>query len=189
MNNKQIPYPENLFKSVFPHVEYTDDQGNNLLTFINTKLEEKYRELLELKYMHKLSTRKIYEMTQYHPFEIQDYIKYCKTVLVEHRNQIVNEVYIINYFNKLINVINDECDGISDLVKIQFCDDVRKYQEFSIKQYNDDLINGTDKFCLKNFLNNYNTAINVFGLHSEITNSRKQFNELINLGWEIYNAK
>ena len=56
-----------------------------------------------------------------------------------------------------------------------------------IKQYNGDNIKGTDEFCFKRFLNEYSTAINVFGLHQEY-NCKGSFNRFISSSWQIVNG-
>lgn len=91
----------------------------------------------------------------------------------------------MDYFGKLIVTANEfkNIDG----VVMQFCEDAEAYRTFSVRHYND-IDRGTDKFCLQQFLNSYNVAINVFGLHSEM-NHKKLFNRLINIGWMIYNDK
>ena len=64
--------------------------------------------------------------------------------------------------------------------------DVERYMAHCIRQYNNDVNRGTDKFCLSNFLNQYSISINVFGLHAEMDGGHS-FNRLISLGWEVYN--
>ena len=56
--------------------------------------------------------------------------------------------------------------------------DINSYREHMIKQYNGDVQRATDEFCFKKFLNEYSTAINVFGLHQEY-NCKGSFNRHI----------
>lgn len=60
--------------------------------------------------------------------------------------------------------------------------DIRSYRQYSISQYNNNEERGTDEFCFRKFLNEYTTAINVFGLHQEM-NCKGSFNKFINASW------
>ena len=101
----------------------------------------------------------------------------------------------MDYFKELIThvdgFINNEDYPLTqadiEVVKV-FIEDIIKYRDFSIRHYNNDEQRATDKFCLNAFLNAYNLAIKVFGLHSEL-DRRKMFNRLIEYGWLLYNDK
>ena len=73
-------------------------------------------------------------------------------------------------------------------VDIVWNEDVKRYKEFSIRQYNHDNKRGTDRFCLKAFLNQYDIAINVFNLHADM-NAKHSFNCLISNAWRKYNGE
>lgn len=73
-------------------------------------------------------------------------------------------------------------------VDIVWNDDVEAYRRFSIRQYNNDSKRGTDRFCLKAFLNWYDVAINVFNIHAEM-NAKHTFNTILAEAWRIYNGK
>lgn len=101
-----------------------------------------------------------------------------------------------DWFNKImvdtedpelyVDAVGNPC-GRKD-VDIIWNDDVRAYRDFSIRQYNNDVHRGTDRFCLKAFLNQYDVAINVFHLHSEM-NAKHSFNRLISSAWKTYNGE
>ena len=63
---------------------------------------------------------------------------------------------------------------------------MNRYRNHMIKQYNGDIQRVTDEFCFHNFLNEYLTAINIFGLHQEY-NRKGSFNKYINYCWQMVN--
>ena len=81
-----------------------------------------------------------------------------------------------DYFKEAIipkDIEGDRSD-ITELINT----DINNYREHMIKQYNGDKERATDEFCFKMFLNEYSTAINVFGLHQEY-NCKGSFNRYI----------
>lgn len=85
---------------------------------------------------------------------------------------------INDYFKYFMYQIDDDlCGTRKDIAEI-INTDIEKYRNFSIKQYNNDKEKGTDEFCFRNFLNDYNVAINIFGLHSEL-DCKGSFNRFI----------
>ena len=65
-----------------------------------------------------------------------------------------------------------------------FREDIEKYREFIVMQYNGDVKRATDEFCFKKFLNEYQVAVNVFGLHSRTT-TKRSLNRCIEMCWQI----
>lgn len=63
-----------------------------------------------------------------------------------------------------------------------FREDVKKYKEFIVRQYNGDIKRVTDEFCFKKFLNEYQVAVNVFDLHSNQT-TKRSLNKCIEECW------
>lgn len=70
-----------------------------------------------------------------------------------------------DYFKEAI--ISKNTDEISPDIAELINTDINNYREYMVKQYNGDEEQATDKFCFKKFLNEYSTAINVFGLHQD----------------------
>lgn len=90
-----------------------------------------------------------------------------------------------DYFTEVI--IPKNTNGIRpDIVKL-INEDINKYRDYSIKKYNGDIKRATDDFCFRQFLNEYSTAINIFGLHEEY-NCEYSFNRFINSYWQIVNG-
>ena len=65
-----------------------------------------------------------------------------------------------------------------------FREDIEKYREYIIKQYNGDIEKATDEFCFRKFLNEYQIAVNVFGLRTNMTTERS-LNRCIEMCWQI----
>jgi hypothetical protein len=83
-------------------------------------------------------------------------------------------------------IIPENTDGIRpDIIEL-INSDINSYRDYMIQQYNGDIEKATDGFCFKKFLNEYSTAINVFGLHSEF-NCKGSFNRHINSCWQVVN--
>lgn len=84
-------------------------------------------------------------------------------------------------------IISNDVEGIRpDIVKL-INSDICNYREHMIKQYNGITEKATDEFCFKKFLNDYTTAINIFGLHKEY-NCKSSFNRFISSCWQIING-
>lgn len=65
-----------------------------------------------------------------------------------------------------------------------FREDIKKYREYIVRQYNDDEYRATDEFCFRKFLNEYQIAVNVFNLHSNII-TKRALNQCIEMCWQI----
>lgn len=89
-----------------------------------------------------------------------------------------------DYF--LESIIPKNIGGIRSDIAELINADINKYREHMIKQYNGDKNKATDEFCFRKFLNEYSTAINVFGLHQEY-NCKGSFNRFISSCWKIVN--
>lgn len=90
-----------------------------------------------------------------------------------------------DFFKEVI--IPKDIKGIRpDIVEV-INEDINNYRDYMIKQYNGDEERATDEFCLKKFLNEYSTVINVFGLHKEY-NCKGSFNRFISSCWQIVNG-
>lgn len=90
-----------------------------------------------------------------------------------------------DYFKEAI--IPKDTKGIRPDIAELINTDICRYREHIVKQYNGDEQRATDEFCFKNFLNEYSTAINVFGLHKEY-NCKGSFNRHINYCWQMVNG-
>ena len=90
-----------------------------------------------------------------------------------------------DYFKEAL-IPKDDMEGIRPDIAELINTDVNNYREHMIKQYNGDKKIATDKFCFKKFLNEYSTAINIFGLHKEY-NCKGSFNKYINYCWQMVN--
>lgn len=90
-----------------------------------------------------------------------------------------------DYF--LESIIPKDVKGIRPDIAALINTDINSYREHMIKQYNKDVERATDEFCFKKFLNEYSTAINVFGLHQEY-DCKGSFNRFINDGWQLING-
>ena len=77
--------------------------------------------------------------------------------------------------------------GIRPDIAVLINADINSYREHMIKQYNGDVQRATDEFCFKKFLNEYSTAINVFGLHQEYK-CKWSFNKHVGYGWQMING-
>lgn len=92
------------------------------------------------------------------------------------------EKTVKDYFKEII--IPKDTEGIRpDIIEI-INEDINNYRTYMIKQYNGDEKRATDEFCFKKFLNEYSTAINVFGLHKEY-NCKGSFNRFISSCWQM----
>lgn len=91
-----------------------------------------------------------------------------------------------DYFKEAI--IPKDIEGIRPDIIDLINDDLNKYREHMIKQYNGDEQKGTDEFCFRKFLNEYSTAINIFGLHQEY-NCKGSFNKFISACWDVISGK
>lgn len=80
-------------------------------------------------------------------------------------------------------IIPDDAEGIRSDIAELINKDILSYREHMIKQYNGVVERATDEFCFARFLNEYKTAINVFGLHKEY-NCKKSFNKFISGCWQ-----
>lgn len=89
----------------------------------------------------------------------------------------IGESICMDYFRENKYAIDDDLHGIRKDVAMIINEDIEKYREYSVVRYNNDEDRATDKFCFKEFLNEYNVAINVFGLHSEF--GKSPFNKFI----------
>ena len=100
---------------------------------------------------------------------------------------ILNTDYMsIDYFMKIINYMDTEFeygDYLSREAYEMFKADLLNYRSASIRQYNNVVNRGTDAFCIKKFLNDYKTSVEVFNLHPEIAKS--EFYILINEAFRI----
>ena len=65
-----------------------------------------------------------------------------------------------------------------------FREDIEKYREYIVKQYNGDENRATDEFCFRKFLNEYHIAVNVFSLHSNMA-TKFALNQCIEMCWQI----
>ena len=65
-----------------------------------------------------------------------------------------------------------------------FREDIEKYKEYIVRQYNDDIERATDEFCFTKFLNEYQVAVNVFDLHSNMV-TKRSLNRCIEMCWQI----
>lgn len=83
-------------------------------------------------------------------------------------------------------LIPEDVEGIRPDIAELINTDIDNYKLHMIKQYNGDTERATDVFCFKKFLNEYSTAINVFGLHQEY-NCKGSFNRYINYCWQMIN--
>ena len=83
-------------------------------------------------------------------------------------------------------IIQKDMSGIRPDITGLINADINSYREHMIKQYNGDVQRATDEFCFKKFLNEYSTAINIFGLHQEY-NCKGSFNKYINYCWQMVN--
>ena len=92
---------------------------------------------------------------------------------------------IKDYFTEAI--IPKDMSGIRPDIAGLINADINSYREHMIKQYNGDIQRATDEFCFKKFLNEYSTAINVFGLHQEY-NCKGSFNKHISYCWQMING-
>lgn len=90
-----------------------------------------------------------------------------------------------DYFKEAI--ISKNTDGIRPDIAELINADINNYRNHMIKQYNGDEQKATDEFCFRRFLNEYTTAINVFGLHQEY-NCKRSFNRQISYYWEMING-
>lgn len=89
-----------------------------------------------------------------------------------------------DYFKE--SIIPDGTEGIRPDIAELINTDINHYREYMIKQYNGNEQKATDEFCFKKFLNEYSTAINIFGLHQEY-NCKASFNRHISYCWSIVN--
>lgn len=80
-------------------------------------------------------------------------------------------------------IIPDDAEGIRPNIVELINEDIGSYREYMIKQYNGAIERATDEFCFTKFLNEYTTAINVFGLHKEY-NCKGSFNRFISGCWQ-----
>ena len=90
-----------------------------------------------------------------------------------------------DYFKEAI--ISKNTDGIRPDIAELINADINNYRNHMIKQYNGDEQKATDEFCFRRFLNEYTTAINIFGLHQEY-NCKRSFNRRISYYWEMING-
>jgi hypothetical protein len=93
--------------------------------------------------------------------------------------------YKKDYF--LEAIVPENADGIRPDIAELINSDINCYRDYMIRQYNGNTEKATDEFCFKKFLNEYSTAINVFGLHSEF-NCKSSFNRFINYCWQVVNG-
>jgi hypothetical protein len=91
----------------------------------------------------------------------------------------------MDYF--LEAIIPKNTDGFRPDITELINTDINNYRDYMIRQYNGDVEKSTDKFCFKKFLNEYSTAINVFGFHSEF-NCKGSFNRYISFCWQVING-
>lgn len=84
----------------------------------------------------------------------------------------------MDYFENAKYIIDDELEGIRKDVTEIINGDIEKYKNFSIKRNDNNQTAGTNIYSFRQFLNNYNIAINVFGLHSEL-DCKGSFNRFI----------
>ena len=91
-----------------------------------------------------------------------------------------------DYFKEAL-IPKDDMEGIRPDITELINTDVNNYREHMIKQYNGDEERATDKFCFKKILNEYSTAINIFGLHKEY-NCKGSFNRHISYCWQMING-
>ena len=91
-----------------------------------------------------------------------------------------------DYFKEALIPKND-MEGIRPDIAELINTDVNNYREHMIKQYNGNEERATDEFCFKKFLNEYSTAINIFGLHQEY-NCKGSFNRHIGYCWQMING-
>ena len=92
---------------------------------------------------------------------------------------------IKDYFTEAI--IPKDMSGIRPDIAELINSDMNRYRDHMIKQYNGDIQRATDEFCFRKFLNEYSTAINIFGLHREY-NCKGSFNRHISYCWEMVNG-
>lgn len=91
-----------------------------------------------------------------------------------------------DYFKEAL--IPKDMEGIRPDIAEIINNDINKYRNHMIKQYNENKEKATDEFCFRKFLNDYSTAINVFGLHEEY-NCKGSFNRFISSCWQILNGE
>lgn len=84
-------------------------------------------------------------------------------------------------------IIPQNTDGIRPDIAELINEDMINYRRYMIKQYNGKEGRATDEFCFKKFLNEYSTAINIFGLHKEY-DCKGSFNKFISNCWQIING-
>lgn len=84
-------------------------------------------------------------------------------------------------------IIPQNTDGIRPDIAELINEDMINYRRYMIKQYNGNEERATDEFCFKKFLNEYSTAINIFGLHKEY-DCKGSFNKFISNCWQIING-
>ena len=89
-----------------------------------------------------------------------------------------------DYFK--LSIIPKDVEGIRPDIACLINTDVNNYREHMIKQYNGDDQKTTDEYCFRRFLNEYSTAINIFGLHHEY-NCKGSFNRYISYCWQMVN--
>lgn len=87
-----------------------------------------------------------------------------------------------DYFSEAISLFPIEKGRYS--AEDIFREDIEKYKTYMIKQYNNNIERATDEFCFTNFLNEYKVAVNVFGLHSNLT-TKRLLNRCIETCWQI----
>lgn len=63
----------------------------------------------------------------------------------------------------------------------QIISDLDNYREYLLRQYNNDNKKATDEHNFRAFLNDYTKAVNVFGLHKNLT--KRPFNRVIAILW------
>ena len=87
-----------------------------------------------------------------------------------------------DYFAEAISLF-PAIDGRHSVEDI-FREDVEKYREYIVRQYNGNEQRGTDEFCFTKFLNEYQVAVNVFGLHSNLV-TKRSLNRCIQVCWQV----
>lgn len=81
-------------------------------------------------------------------------------------------------------IIPDDAEGIRPDIAELINKDIGSYREYMIKQYNGAIEKATDEFCFTKFLNEYQVAVNVFDLHSNLV-SKRSLNRCIEMCWQI----
>lgn len=94
--------------------------------------------------------------------------------------------YVNDKFLRMFGVI-DNFEMNKDF-KIAMIKDLFKYREYVIREYNNDDVRAVDAYTARKFLQHFNVAVKLFGLHSDCYNE-KEFNKLLSCLYIYYHKR